>query len=200
LSKDPKQCSKKDGKTFLQECFSREQVVLKSKLDLSSNSITHDGTMGEVNEDHFIDFLKEHLPKRYCVDKGIAIDSKGHTSDQIDIIIYDNQYTPILLFQKSHRYIPAEAIYAVFECKSTINKSLLEYAWDKANTVRILHRTSVAIKHAGGTFPPGKPFPIMAGILSSNIEWADGFGKAFSKTYGTFQGARNLDCGVERQR
>jgi hypothetical protein len=196
MNKDPKAISNLDGRKFLQDSFAGEQAVLKSNLDLSATSITHDGTMGEVNENYFIDFLKNHLPKRYCVDRGIAIDSKGHTSDQIDIIIYDNQYTPILLFQYSHRYIPAEAIYAVFECKPIINKVNLKYAGKKAASVRTLHRTSVDITHAGGTYTAKKPFPIISGIVASDIEWTDGFGKSFSTIMSTLRGDKSIDCGL----
>ena len=196
MVKDPKHSSVIDGKKFLQDCFAAEQAVLKSKLDLSATSITHDGTMGEVNEDCFIDFLKNHLPKRYCVDKGIALDSKGQTSDQIDIIIYDSQYTPILLFQKSHRYIPAEAIYAVFECKPTINKAYLEFAGKKAASVRVLHRTSVPIHNINGVSEAKKVLPIIAGIIASDIEWKDGFGQAFTQVYRSLSGDNVLDCGL----
>ncbi len=86
-----------DGKQFLREAFAAEQEVLRLKLELSSKSITHSGVMGEVNELHFIEVLRKYLPNRYAVGQGIVIDSNGSTSDQIDIIISDPQYTPTLL-------------------------------------------------------------------------------------------------------
>jgi hypothetical protein len=63
------------------------------------------------------------------------------------------QYTPSLLDQQKHRYVPAEAVYAVFEVKPSINWDYLIYAGEKADSVRILERTSIEIPHAGGTFP-----------------------------------------------
>ena len=94
--------AKIDGKAFLKSAFAAEQEVLAVQLKLSSNTITHDGVMGEVNEQHFIHTLRKYLPKRYSADHGIVIDSNGATSDQIDIVIYDNIYTPTLLDQHGH--------------------------------------------------------------------------------------------------
>ena len=184
------------GKLFLQDAFAIEQQVLQVQLELSAKSIVHDGTMGTVNESHFIQVLRSYLPKRYKIDTGIAIDSRGKTSDQIDVIIYDNQYTPVLLDQKAHRYIPAEAIYAVFESKPTINKRYLNYAANKAASVRALHRTTVEIPHAGGTYPAKSLFPIIAGIIASRIDWEDGFGVAFYRNYKKLVGDRELNCGL----
>lgn len=196
MIKDPKQSSIINGKKFLQDSFASEQKLLKVALELSSTSITHDGILGGVTECHFINVLRRYLPKRYCVDTGIAIDSTGKTSDQIDIIIYDNHFTPVLLDQQSHRYIPVEAIYAILESKPTVNKIYLEYAGKKASSVRILHRTTTQITHAGGKYPPKDHFPILAGIVAGDIEWIDGFGKTFLKNYNTLSGNNVLDCGL----
>jgi hypothetical protein len=134
--------AKIDGKAFLKSAFAAEQEVLAVQLKLSSNTITHDGVMGEVNEQHFIHTLRKYLPKRYAADHGIVIDSNGATSDQIDIVIYDNLYTPTLLDQHGHQFIPSESVFCVLEVKPTINKKYLEYAGKKAWSVRNLERTT----------------------------------------------------------
>jgi hypothetical protein len=186
-----------DGKQFLQEAFALEQQLLQVKLELSTQSITHPGTLGDVNESYFIDVLRKYLPRRYAVDNGIVIDSTGATSDQIDVIIYDNQYTPTLLDQKNHRFVPAEAVYAVFEVKPTINKSYLEYAASKAESVRSLNRTSIPIVHAGGEFPAKDLFNIIAGIIAGNIDWVDGFeAHAFWENHSSLNEYKSLDCGL----
>lgn len=186
-----------DGKAFLRSAFAAEQEVLAVQLKLSSKSITHNGVMGEVNEQHFIQILRKYLPMRYAVDRGIVIDSNGSTSDQIDIIIFDNQYTPTLLDQHSHRFIPAEAVYCVLEAKPTINKSYLEYAGEKARSVRELERTSVPINNAGKVDPPKRLFPIIAGIVAADIVWKNGVkADQFSTNLNTLVGASALDCGL----
>jgi hypothetical protein len=188
--------SVKDGKRFLQEAFSLEQKLLQIKLQLAGQSVTHAGTLGAVTEYHFINVLRKYLPKRYAIDTSIVIDSNGETSDQIDVIIYDKQYTPALLDQEQHRFVPAEAVYAVFEVKPTINKEYLGYAGEKAESVRKLKRTSIEIVQAGRVGPPRKLFPIVAGIIASNIDWSDGFAsKAFMDNYKALKKNRSLDCG-----
>lgn len=186
-----------DGKRFLREALAAEQKALADRLELSAKSITHNGVMGEVNELHFIEVLKKYLPRRYEVSQGIVIDANGSTSDQIDIIIFDHQYTPTLLDQQAHRFIPAEAVYGVFEVKQTISKAHLEYAADKAESVRRLERTSVPIKHAGGEYPPKPLFPIIAGIVAARVEWTDGLlSQSFQRSLGSFRDLRTIDCGL----
>lgn len=186
-----------DGKSFLSSAFAAEQEVLAVQLKLSSESITHDGVMGEVNEQYFIQLLRKYLPMRYAIDRGIVIDSNGATSDQIDIVIFDNQYTPTLLDQHAHRFIPAEAVYCVLEAKPTINKTYLKYAGEKAKSVRELERTSVPICHAGGVYPAKALFPIVAGIVAADIKWADGMSSApFSTNLKALVGTSTLDCGL----
>jgi len=187
----------KDGKGFLRSAFSAEQELLKFQLVLSETSITHDGVMGDVNEQHFIHALRKYLPKRYAVDHGIVIDSNGSTSDQIDMVIFDNQYTPTLLDQHDHRFIPAEAVYCVLEAKPTINKANLEYAGKKAESVRTLERTTVPIPYAGGTYPAKTLFPIIAGIVAANIDWSEGMNsQAFLTSLNTLIDGQKLDCGI----
>ncbi|GAM62052.1 hypothetical protein JCM19232_6357 [Vibrio ishigakensis] len=195
MSNVAKTLSTTDGKEFLKQSFSMQQQVLQSQLAMSSATITHNGTMGEVNEQYFIEIIRKYLPDRYAVDTGIVIDSNGKTSDQIDVIIFDNQYTPTLLDQQGHRFIPAESVYAVLEVKPKIDKAYLEYAAQKAESVRILYRTSVGIPHAGGSYPPKSHFDIVAGIVATDIEWADGLGEAFLRNYQTLAGLQKIDCG-----
>ena len=186
--------SETKGTTFLQEAFYHQQRVLLDNLTLAEKSITHQGKRGDVTERHFITILRAYLPKRYAVDSAIVIDSTGKTSDQMDVVIYDPQYTPTLLDQHDHKYVTAEAVYAVLEVKPTINKTYLEYAGKKAASVRRLKRTSIPIPHAGGTYPAKALFEIAAGLIAPNIEWADGFGTTFLGHYSALPAQNRLEC------
>lgn len=179
---------------FLREAFATEQECLSPKLK-SSRRISHAGDRGEVNEQHFIDFLRKYLPNRYTVEKAIVLDSDGNVSQSIDVVVFDRQYTPTLLDNDKHRYVPAEAVYAVFECKPTIDKGYLEYAAEKAASVRRLKRTSVEIHHAGGVHPAKKLFEIVAGILAIDVDWKDGFGQSFREIHEKLPKEGTIDCG-----
>jgi hypothetical protein len=183
------------GKEFLQRAYASEQTCLIAKLR-SSDRIVHHGDRGEVNEQYFIDVLRQYLPNRYTVHKATILDSEGQVSDSIDVVVYDRQYTPTLLDSESHRYVPAEAVYAVFECKPKIDKAYVEYASKKAESVRQLKRTSVPIAHAGGFYPPKPLFNIIAGILAVEMEWSDGFGESFAKCHSDLTNLCKLDCGL----
>lgn len=189
--------SRRDGKQFLQEAFALEQKHLEVALQFSRASVTHPGILGNVNESHFLNVLRKYLPKRYAVDTGIVIDHTGSTSDQIDVIIYDHQYTPTLLDQENHKYITAEAVYGVLEVKPTVNREYIEYAGNKAESVRILKRTSIPIPHAGGEFSPKRLFPILAGIVAHDIQWSQGFASpAFRKALKSLNSNQRLECGL----
>ncbi|TRZ49248.1 hypothetical protein D4S03_08575 [bacterium] len=179
---------------FLREAFATEQQCLVTDLR-SSARIVHAGDRGEVNEQYFIEFLRRYFPNRYTVEKAIVLDSLGNVSHSIDVVVFDRQYTPTLLDNDKHRYVPAEAVYAIFECKSKIDKGYLEYAADQAASVRKLKRTSVEIHHAGGIFPAKKHFDIVAGILAIDVDWKDGFGDAFRTVHAGLSGDRVIDCG-----
>jgi hypothetical protein len=187
-------CEPPANATFLQRAFSTEQQSILSNLRASAR-IIHPGDRGEVNEQHFIDFLRHYLPNRYTVEKASVLDCNGEVSDSIDVVVFDRQYTPTLLDNDKHRYVPAEAVYAIFECKPTINKKYLEYAAEKAASVRKLKRTSVEICHAGGVYPPKPLIEIIAGILSIEVEWKDGFGEKFQGVHRRLQGDEAINCG-----
>jgi hypothetical protein len=111
-------------------------------------------------------------------------------------VVFDRQYTPTLLDNDKHRYVPAEAIYGIFECKPKIDKGYLEYAGDKAASVRRLKRTSVKIYTASGKFAAKQHFDIVAGILAIEVDWAEGFNsEAFRHAHGGLTVERAIDCG-----
>lgn len=180
--------------SWLRDAFAKVQTNLRSQMALASQSISHAGTMGSVNEEHWLEVFRAYLPNRYDVATGIVIDSRGNRSDQIDVVVFDRHFTPTLLDQKNHRYVPAEAVYAIFECKPTIDKGYIEYAQDKAASVRRMYRTSAPIAHAGGVYKPKEPFRILAGLLAPQASWADGLGQAFRQNLSADE-LPKLDCG-----
>ena len=192
-----KRASESDGQKFLREAFERVHGRLAFDLEDAAKTITHDGKRGEVTESDWLRVIRSYLPNRYAVDSGIVIDSTGKTSEQIDIVIYDLHYTPVLLTREANRYIPAEAVYAVLEAKPTINKELLEYAGGKAASVRLLKRTSAPVVHSDAVHPPKKLFPILSGIVAASVEWKDGFGESFKRVMSSdaLTGDRGIDCG-----
>ena len=150
---------------------------IQSKLERARETIGHPGEKGDVSEEIWLELLQEYLPARYQANKAHVVDCKGTFSDQIDVVIFDRQYSPFIFKFKGSTVIPAESVYAVFEAKQTMDAGLVAYAQQKVASVRSLHRTSLPIPHAGGEYPPKPPFHIIGGMLTFESEWSPPFGK-----------------------
>lgn len=155
----------------LSDVYSGMQAEMQQTLCAGAAVFTHPGTKGDATEANWIDWFRKYLPNRYAVDKAIIIDSTGKSSDQIDLVIYDAQYSYLVFRQHDYKLIPAESVYAVFEVKQDLNKTHMEYAQNKAESVRSLFRSSVAIQYAGGKFSPKPLHEILAGILTTRSSW-----------------------------
>ena len=167
----------------LSEAFAAKQRHMLSGLGLMPTFTNHPTAKGNATEERWIHMLSDFLPKRYGVGSVFAIDSFGKQSQQIDVAIYDRQYSPLFFKQGDLTFVPVESIYAIFEAKPELSKGYVEYARDKIASVRNLHRTSVGIRHAGGTYPPQEPAskPILGGILATDTTWKDIQGKSARK-------------------
>lgn len=164
-------------KIDLLELYEKMQNEMIQQLNTGCTAFLHPGIKGDVTELNWIEWFREYLPKRYKVDKGIIIDSEGNQSDQIDLVIYDAQYSYMVFRHDQGLLIPAEGVYAVFEVKQNLNKEKIEYAGKKAESVRKLIRTSAPIKHAGGEYAPKVLHEIVAGILTTRCDWVNSIEK-----------------------
>jgi hypothetical protein len=139
--------------------------------------LTHPTLKGDASEHHWITWLRALLPRRYAVERAVIIDQTGAEAEQIDVVVFDSQYSPVLYAEHHVRVLPAESVYAVFEVKQDLCLKHIEAAAEKAESVRRLKRTSAPIVHAGGTIPTPKPAPvILAGILSLESSWTPPLG------------------------
>ena len=128
--------------------------------------------------------LEMYLPKRYQAAKAHVVDSHGNFSEQIDVVVFDRQYSPFIFTYENQTIIPAESVYAVFEAKQTVDAALVAYAQEKVASVRRLHRTSLPIPHAGGVYPPKPLIPILGGLLTFESEWSPALGEPFKRRSG----------------
>ena len=155
----------------LSQLYSSMQSEMLQILCTGATAFKHPGTKGDNTENNWINWFAKYLPSRYAVDKAIIIDSTGKCSDQIDLVIYDAQYSYLVFHHQDSKLIPAESVYAIFEVKQTLNKEHMEYAQAKAESVRSLVRSSAPIQHAGGQYAPKPLHEILAGILTTKSDW-----------------------------
>lgn len=80
----------------------------------------HDGITGNYREEMWLDFFRRIIPKKFSMAQGVLIiDSKGKVSKEVDIAVYDEQYTPYVFQYNTLKFIPIEAVVVAIECKST---------------------------------------------------------------------------------
>ncbi|MCZ8023330.1 MAG: hypothetical protein O9294_16320 [Cytophagales bacterium] len=161
-----------DNKVNLSDLFEGLQKQMVAQLNTNREIIKHPTSKGDSLENVWIEWLRKYLPNRYCVDKAIIIDSLGNLSHQIDVVIFDQQYTPFVFTQNGIHYIPAEGVYAVFEVKPDLKGMVdaltyIEYAGKKIGSVRALKRTSTNIIDRGKMHEPRPLTKIIGGILTS---------------------------------
>jgi hypothetical protein len=169
---------------------------IQRKLEIVRKSFGHSGTKGDASEKVWLELLQTYLPQRYQAAKAHVVDSKGVFSEQIDVVIFDRQYSPFIFQYQDQTIIPAESVYAVFEAKQSINAGYVAYAQEKVASVRHLHRTSLPIPYAKGTYPAKPLTPILGGILTLESDWIPAFGKPLSDALdgADTQGRLDLGC------
>lgn len=168
---------------------------IQQRLATVRKTFAHPGTKGDASESVWIELLDTYLPKRYQAATAHIVDSLGAFSQQIDVVVFDRQYSPFIFKYQGQTIIPAESVYAVFEAKQTANAALVAYAQEKVASVRRLHRTSLPIPYAKGTYPPKPLIPILGGLLTFESEWSPALGPSFESALLKDTGEGRLDIG-----
>lgn len=189
-----------NNKIEIAELFSGLQRQMVAQLNTNREFIKHPGSKGDSLENVWIEWLRKYLPNRYCVDKAIVIDSTGSLSHQLDLVIYDQQYTPFVFTQNGIHYIPAEGVYAVFEVKPDLqgkvdDLNFFQYTGEKIESVRQLKRTSVGIINAGSIVPARPLTKIVGGILASVNTFTHNNNKTIESHLESLKGLQTIEMG-----
>ena len=83
-------------------------------------------------------------------------------------MIFDRQYSPLMLVHEGAQYVPAESVYGVFEVRPSLTPATLQYAGQKVRSVRSLKRTSARVPDVTGAIRRKKLYRILGGILTLN--------------------------------
>ncbi|MGN7286560.1 DUF6602 domain-containing protein [Shouchella rhizosphaerae] len=97
----------------------------------------HRGITGGYRENIWLELFEHIIPKKFCISTGVFImDSYQNVSKEVDIAIYDEQYTPYIFTDKDRiKYIPIEAVAVAVQCKSeNINSNDDVRKWAKSIT------------------------------------------------------------------
>lgn len=168
---------------------------IQQRLETVRKSFGHPGAKGDASEKVWLELFETYLPCRYKAATAHIVDSQGMFSEQIDVVIYDRQYSPFIFNYEGQIIIPAESVYAVFEAKQASNAPLISYAKKKVTSVRRLHRTSLPIPYAKGTYPPKPLIPIYGGLLSLESDWNPALGQPLLHALSDGKDDEHLDIG-----
>ncbi len=125
---------KKPGDTaaiqnIIQNYIDNEQDIVK-RLYFQCN---HGTTIGGFREDIWREMFAQIVPKKFVIEQSVFImDSNGRISNEVDLAILDETYTPYIFKYGRLKFIPIEAVAVVIECKSTsLDQNALK-AWAEA--------------------------------------------------------------------
>lgn len=183
------------GSWSLPGLFDHLHQSVEDDLRRARTAIGHPTEVGDASESVWIEVLNKHLPLRYRATKAHVVDSEGLFSEQIDVVIHDRQYSPLVFDFKGSLVVPAESIYAVFEAKQEMTAGHIQYAQQKVLSVRRLHRTSMPVPTVDGPKSPKAPPHILGGLLTLNCSWSPQFGDTMEKHLRSDLGDGRLDLG-----
>ena len=168
---------------------------VQRRLEIARKNFAHPVTKGDASEKVWLKLFQTYLPRRYEAATAHIVDSEGQFSQQIDVVIFDRQYSPFIFHYEGQTIIPAESIYAVFETKQSINANQISYAHDKIASVRRLNRTSLPIPYAKGIYPAKPLIPIYGGILTFESDWSPPLGQALLNALNEGRDDNRIDIG-----
>jgi len=120
---------------------------LWTEFEESSAAFTHPGMKGTGRENAITRFLSNRLPARFGVGRGQVFDRDGGHSGQLDVVIYDQLNAAPLYTDEDNPLLPAEALLAVIEVKTTLTRAETAKALNGAGKV-------ARLKPGGKRFAP----------------------------------------------
>ena len=110
-----------------------------------ARSATSPSTIGAAMEKPVRHQLEQILPRGIAVGSGFVIDTKGGTSRQMDVVLYERDICPVFSVNNTPEttYYPCEGVIAIGEIKSAIDKRSLEDSFKKIASAKSLKRHAV---------------------------------------------------------
>ena len=83
---------------------------IQQRLETVRKSFGHPGTKGDASERVWLELLQTYLPQRNRAATAHVVDSNGEFSDQIDVVVFDRQYSPFIFSYEGQTIVPAESV------------------------------------------------------------------------------------------
>lgn len=182
-----------NNKNIVEEIKRNYDKIEKSMIEeLFITVNNHHLTAGTFREKVWKKLFKKIIPKKFTIEQGaFLIDSNGEISNETDLVIFDEQYTPYVMKNKNIKFIPIEAVMAVVQCKSSSFPEEKILNWEKSidglktteggiagsatNTILINREEKVKARKT-------RPIKIICGSFSKNPEELKNFLKEKSES------------------
>lgn len=82
--------------------------------------LEHPTAKGDGREDLLCEFLRERIGTAFGVSKAEVVDSEGHTTGELDCVIYDQSISSSMHVENSRRVVKVEAVAMTIEVKSRL--------------------------------------------------------------------------------
>jgi len=117
---------------------------LRNDFNFLVKSNPHYGERATETENILIQFLNNHLPKRYAASTGFIIDNENNLSKQLDVIVYDAINSPVFRKDEKVMILPSDNAAIAIEVKSNLTKLELKDAVEKIKIVKKLKKTPIS--------------------------------------------------------
>ncbi|MCQ4088448.1 DUF6602 domain-containing protein [Saccharibacillus sp. JS10] len=133
--------------------FREASKKLISDFNISAQ-INHSGSTGTYREGSLKRFLEDgRVPRKYSIGFGEIVGSNSDTSKQADLIFYDKENCPVIVFGESIQVFPSESVYGVIEVKSKLSKQkLIEGLENIASYKKLVPKNNSATRPFGIIF------------------------------------------------
>jgi len=148
------------SKNTIRKIYENYDNIQKSIVNqLLLEAPEHYSTTGTYRETVWKSLFEKIIPKKFCIDQGVfIIDSNGNKSKEVDLAIFDEQYTPYIFNYGEIKFIPIEAVSVVIQCKSNcLTKKILK-EWTDSVDRMVTSSRSIA--------------RVMPGIIDNSIKKA----------------------------
>jgi len=110
--------------SIISKKFNTKITNIKNEFKINKD-VEHQGIKGSLNENELASLIKDVIPQKYQVSKGIIENADGIQSNETDILIYDKEILPIYM-KNDFTFVPIEAVKYNFEVKSILNSTELQ--------------------------------------------------------------------------
>jgi hypothetical protein len=127
-------------KSTIAGLISKASKKLRDEFEHIRETNSHNGEKGTEVQNVLKEFLNIQLPQRFRATSGFVIDIENQMSDHQDVIIYDAMSSAVFRYEKENQIVPSDAVAAIIEVKSVLNKAELEDAFSKIEEVKKLRK------------------------------------------------------------